>query len=263
MPFPLLPFLAGLAPSLIGAGAGLFGQHKQQAANMQLAQFQADANERYLQKYLDYNTPAMQMQRFKEAGLNPHLVYGQGSPGNQQAPLTYPDIKPADYQQLASQLGPLINQSMLTRSQVQATDAKTRQTYAMTELNKLQARVLEKNPLLDDAGFKATIDALKSSAEIKAAESDVRSQTRDFLLATHTDNVQGLSHGWQKLEQEFANLQQRFRLGEADAKLKAEVLTSKEFLNALSEIQVRWMKDGDITPQHILQFIQLLLMKAL
>lgn len=30
----------------------------------------------------EYNTPANQMQRFKEAGLNPHLIYGQGNPGN-------------------------------------------------------------------------------------------------------------------------------------------------------------------------------------
>lgn len=29
-----------------------------------------------------YNAPAQQMQRFKEAGLNPLLIYGQGTPGN-------------------------------------------------------------------------------------------------------------------------------------------------------------------------------------
>jgi len=30
----------------------------------------------------EYNKPIMQMQRFKEAGLNPHLIYGQGNSGN-------------------------------------------------------------------------------------------------------------------------------------------------------------------------------------
>lgn len=29
-----------------------------------------------------YNSPTAQMQRFKDAGLNPNLIYGQGSPGN-------------------------------------------------------------------------------------------------------------------------------------------------------------------------------------
>lgn len=34
----------------------------------------------------EYNTPAAQMQRFKEAGLNPNLVYTQGTPGNSSSP---------------------------------------------------------------------------------------------------------------------------------------------------------------------------------
>lgn len=31
-----------------------------------------------------YNSPQNQMNRFKEAGLNPHLIYGKGTPGLQQ-----------------------------------------------------------------------------------------------------------------------------------------------------------------------------------
>lgn len=30
----------------------------------------------------EYNDPESQMERYKEAGLNPHLIYGQGTPGN-------------------------------------------------------------------------------------------------------------------------------------------------------------------------------------
>ena len=40
-----------------------------------------------------YNSPAMQMQRFKEAGLNPHLIYGQGTPGN-SSPTQYAGKSP-------------------------------------------------------------------------------------------------------------------------------------------------------------------------
>lgn len=39
-----------------------------------------------------YNSPQQQMARFKEAGLNPHLIYGQGSAG-QAAPMATPDVK--------------------------------------------------------------------------------------------------------------------------------------------------------------------------
>jgi len=33
----------------------------------------------------EYNSPEAQMQRYIEAGLNPHLIYGQGTPGNQSS----------------------------------------------------------------------------------------------------------------------------------------------------------------------------------
>jgi len=40
-----------------------------------------------------YNTPAAQMGRFKDAGLNPNLIYGQGNSGN-SAPIPTPDTMP-------------------------------------------------------------------------------------------------------------------------------------------------------------------------
>lgn len=42
-----------------------------------------------------YNSPAAQMQRFKDAGLNPALIYGQGTPGN-AAPIPTPDVQRVD-----------------------------------------------------------------------------------------------------------------------------------------------------------------------
>lgn len=42
-----------------------------------------------------YNSPEAQMQRYKAAGLNPHLIYGQGSPGNAGGVQPY---QPADIQ---------------------------------------------------------------------------------------------------------------------------------------------------------------------
>lgn len=42
-----------------------------------------------------YNSPEAQMQRFRAAGLNPHLIYGQGNPGNASSP---PQYQPANLQ---------------------------------------------------------------------------------------------------------------------------------------------------------------------
>lgn len=42
-----------------------------------------------------YNTPQSQMERFRAGGLNPHLIYGQGSAGNSSSP---PSYQPANLQ---------------------------------------------------------------------------------------------------------------------------------------------------------------------
>lgn len=235
------------------------GAERQQQANMDLAKFQADANQKYLDKQNEYNTPEKQMSRFQAAGLNPNLIYGQGTPGNQTQPLSYPDIKPADFQRAApntTEAVQLYNQTRLANSQVNAQNAQTRQKHAQTELNKLQARVLEKNPLLDDAGFKATIDNLKASAELKGEQ----------VGGQKISNFQQAGIGpatLVKIYRETELLEQRFQLGQQDAKIKAEIVKGKEFQNAILEVQKKFMTDGDITPQHIYQFIQLLLMKLL
>lgn len=257
---------AWIVPAAIAAGqliGNLISQGKQNRANRKLAREQADANKELLQQQLDYNTPKNQMGRYQDAGLNPHLIYGQGTPGNQASPSTYPDIQRTDYQGAFANVGPLLNQSLLTQSQVQATDAKTRQTYVMTQLNELQARVMEKNPLLDEAGFKAIIDGLKSSAEIKGSDATMKGIESGFMSKEGFGKYGGLKLGEHKLFRELELLEQRFHLGEADAAIKAEVIQSKEFANAILEVQKKWMTDAEVTPQHILQFIQLLLMKLL
>jgi len=231
---------------------------RQIASNKELAQFQANANEKYLTQQNEYNKPVNQMARFQEAGLNPNLIYGQGSPGNQSQALSYPDIKPADFQARTNAQDTIatFNQTRLANSQVQAQNASTMQKVAQTSVARLQAQVLAKNPALDDAGFKAMIDNLVASAQLKAE------QVRGQKIA----NTQAAGMGpaaIAKVYQETKLLEQRFNLGTQDSQIKAQIMKSKEFQNAILEVQKKFMTDGDITPQHIMQFIQLILMKAL
>lgn len=262
----MIPAIIAGAVSLAGMAVAARQQKKQEKANMKLAQFQADANEKYLQQQLEYNSPESQMRRFQEAGLNPNLIYGQGNPGNQSAPLSYPNIATTDYQRLMQAI-PLINQTAMTVSQVQANDAKIRKDTVIADLNRLQAQVVAKNPLLNDEGYKATIDSLRSAAEIKASQSSVLGQQAGFLTKSFKMSKDGEYYsgtvGEYKLWREMDLLDQKFKLNSLDGKLKAEVLTSKEFQNAILEVQKKWMTDAEITPQHIFQFITALLMKSL
>lgn len=260
-----------ITSALIGAGSNLlgniFGSSAQRSENMRIARYQTKAQNKLIDKMNEYNTPKNQMTRFQDAGLNPHLIYGQGSPGNQSSPGQAPNLQPVDYQSLMSNVGNVvgglpmeISKLKLIDSQVQATNAKTEQTYAIRDLNRLQAKVVAANPLLDANGYDAILQGLYSTASLKRSEAEIRAQQRDFLVETKDGEA---AKGMLKMQKEFELLDQRFNLGQLDSKLKAEVLTSKEFQNAILEVEKKFMTDFDITPKHILSFIQLLLMKSL
>lgn len=72
------PIIQGVA----NVGSGLFGWLNQRSvnkANFKMAEWQNARNIENWQMQNEYNSPLNQMERLKEAGLNPNLVYGQGS----------------------------------------------------------------------------------------------------------------------------------------------------------------------------------------
>ena len=98
---PMNPLLLG---TLLNTGSQLLGNAFQFGSDQHFANQQSDWNfqNQQLQNQFnldmwhranEYNSPQAQMARFAEAGLNPHLIYGKGTPGNTQ-PTKSADIKP-------------------------------------------------------------------------------------------------------------------------------------------------------------------------
>lgn len=83
------PAVAGAVAQGATAAGGMIGQGMQNMQNMMMHQAnQKDALAMWHMQNA-YNHPASQMKRLEEAGLNPHLVYGQsaqGAAGNAGAP---------------------------------------------------------------------------------------------------------------------------------------------------------------------------------
>ena len=75
----MLPILPMAAAALISSGSKLFGQYKQNQANMKLAEYQYSKNLDMWNRSNEYNSPVNQMERLKTAGLNPNLVYVNAS----------------------------------------------------------------------------------------------------------------------------------------------------------------------------------------
>ena len=70
------------AGSLFGSiGNALWGQ----AQSKDLMRYQAALNQQAVDRQNVYNSPAQQMERLRQAGLNPNLVYGNGVDGNQSS----------------------------------------------------------------------------------------------------------------------------------------------------------------------------------
>lgn len=72
------------------------------AAQMDLAKYQWEQNLAQWNRQNLYNTPASQLQRYLQAGLNPYLMYSQGSSGNSTASPSYEAPNLQAYHQDAS-----------------------------------------------------------------------------------------------------------------------------------------------------------------
>lgn len=83
MPLPLIIPIAAAAAPLIAKGVEAIGNNKAQkrtiAANKELAEYQYSKDLEMWNRQNQYNDPAAQMTRLKQAGLNPNMVYGSGT----------------------------------------------------------------------------------------------------------------------------------------------------------------------------------------
>jgi len=110
MPLPLVPLIAGaasLGSSLINANSTARTNQRQQDYNEKMYDRQrADALADWNMQNA-YNSPSQQMQRYKEAGLNPNLIYGQmtNSPVVRSTDMKTPDFVAPKIGDLGSTLG--------------------------------------------------------------------------------------------------------------------------------------------------------------
>lgn len=235
---------AWLVPAAIAAGTAIvnaFGRRRERKLN-----------EAYQRGQNEYNSPASQMRRYQAAGLNPNLVYSQGTPGQQSESLRAPQGTST----IGSDAASTYTQSTLAQSQVQSREAQTTRTQVLTQIDKLKAEVISRNPLLNDEAFTAIIDTLKDTADIKRSEAGIRQNDKFYSDATRQLQAN-------KIFKEVELLEQRFRLGEMDMKIKASILQSNEFKNAILDVQKKFLADEQIGPQQILEFVKLLLTKIL
>lgn len=230
MPFPFLAAATMLAPVV---GGLLQSRH-----NKSLARFQNE-----------YNSPASQMARFKEAGLNPNLVYTQGNSGN-MSPIT-----PTNWQSAVGDAPARFTQSELAQTQADVGQQKIEESQTKQQLMMAQRDVLKANPFLSERYVNAMITTMEATAKQKKHDVDFMTSEQAASGAT--------TYGQAKIQLDLNALAERTNLMVADKEQKAQILQSEKFRTELLEVQRNWLKEKQITPQHIYQGIMLMLSKLM
>lgn len=253
--------LGGLGTAAANTAGAAIGGKRQYKYSKKLSAFEHAQNMELMKYQLDYNSPASQMGRFKDAGLNPNLVYGQGSPGNLDSPPRYPHMEAPDMTLGMATIGTTFQQGRLASAQADLVNQKTNESGIKQDMMRAQTNLIKANPYMRKEYVDAMVTNMESIAKLKDQEAG-------FMLSKTIDQDQmerggRWERGYLKMQRELDLLGQKFNLGSSDLALKAKVMQSKEFDNALRKIQVSWMKDGDINAEHIRQFIMMLLQKGM
>lgn len=193
MPVPaVLGPIAGAGISAIGS---IIGGNSAAADNY-------ENQSRLIDKMNEYNTPVNQRARLEAAGLNPYLVSGGISPGNQQAAgdiSAGTNARSSGYLAAANQVGVMAEQI----ANVRKTNAEANATEIdnQTRASENQLRVDNAKAQLDDMTFKIQNMNPETLRKLKNEADEVAQRNKNLIL--ESDNLKLTAH---KLFGEIRNL---------------------------------------------------------
>lgn len=136
---PLLQTGASLLQTGATLAANKASQKENREYNLKLAQMQNQWNVEQWQRANDYNSPSAQVQRLRDAGLNPNLIYGNGL---SNIAVSSPEMtggspsSPMDWSSLANMNNPVNNylDAQLKQAQIDNINADTGKKGAETSI---------------------------------------------------------------------------------------------------------------------------------
>ena len=178
----------GIAQGIAGLGRG----RKEYEMNRNLMYEKFGLDKQMYDYQNAYNTPAMQMQRLKDAGLNPALMYGQGTTGNAtgypQASVTAPyQHTPTDFQPLLSSITTSTQADLTKASAVSVGIDNARKTktfnddVAYAELNRMNAQAQYDKQVEEKLNIIAQRNVIEKQAEKLEIEREIQAIDRDFF----------------------------------------------------------------------------------
>jgi hypothetical protein len=191
-----------LTANLIDNATGLASNiitNKQNAKNQQK---QNEFNLRMWHLNNQYNTPSAQMQRLQQAGLNPNLMYQNGTTGISQGATSsasgsamqafQPDFSSGVDSILSHQLAKQLNDANVHKIESEREGQDIENAHRKFELNNKEEEYLrnkeEQNKRIDL--LKTQIDDLGASIKLKDSQIDINYVTADKLKAEYNEFIE-------------------------------------------------------------------------
>lgn len=164
-----VPFLGNTVQALLNWRAQKKSNERNLQTQKELAQYRYMQDRQMYQDSLAYNTPAAQMKRFRDAGLNPNLIYSRGDSGSAPAVMPrYPEMS-AD-QSLPSPISvPKLSawyDSQLMQNQLKQSNAQT--------------KLMQYDSMLKEMEFDAKSLYLFDEAYNRAKQANYKGSKADF-----------------------------------------------------------------------------------
>lgn len=192
----------------------------------------------------EYNSPTAQMQRLKEAGLNPNLMYGQGTTGNSSSMPTY---QAPDYKQKTKAL-----QLPETIAMYQNIKARSQQINLMQKDSELKEQDVINKQLIGEQIQQKTKD-LRDKNRLFNDLYDYSLQGKEYEVGKKREEVEYKRGQIIKLNKELNILENK----KSEAKSRAEI---KKYEALIKQKEAEMFQKFNIHPKESSWFKQLLYM---
>lgn len=211
------------------------------------------------QRETEYNHPAAQMERLKAAGLNPHLMYGQGTTGNTSASVpNTPKAQPNNLLELlpiVTGMVGFIKDQQVKDAQINNLQIGASQKSASTELT-----IERLNQMKEMFPFLFTQESNKIGLQdaqlqaMRAGTDKTKQEVINLMLGEQKlgEELKNFPLQREKLNEEINNLIRSGNLLTADADIRQQEKIKRDFENEILKIQTDLMTKGIPNPQQVI-----------
>jgi hypothetical protein len=201
--------------SLIGSIAGAIGQNRvvnkqieaqkrenqlNREYNLMLARQQNQWNLEQWQRENDYNSPTSQMARLRQAGLNPDLMYGQGTTGNSAGSPEMTSGAPSE----PTDMSAMLSKRSFGQTMQQILDKEQQRRMNEAQIEAIKANTNKTNSETQGQDINNAIQQIRLGNEVTFQNMKIREMVTGYLQRLPADDGTGTYQSGTRKERQDA-----------------------------------------------------------